>query len=298
MVKYGSRVRKDGRRFGRDRAVGLLWEKAAKKALGSGVGSLQAADLATLRLSGGQLEELRGSVWVRRRWLDIDMEAADQTLIKDLVQSDWEVLAGGGFQVTRVDVPLPSGGGSLDMVGFWGKHDKMQSCPGLCAYEKKVLSWRGFDRKVIDLKQNVRKKFEDLLQTHMGREFSGQLLSVSSVKEGEVDETKLFFFSKADSQWQQLQRHKSGWPAVLPKLRSFTAPRGYLKDKKVASIGSFLEALGKDRKAACLKIPQWSNGSIPHVTRADFRYIKLEQHTGGKGFVASLDTLRQIYKCI
>ena len=132
----------------------------------------------------------------------------------------------------------------------------------------------------------------------MGSQFSGQLLSVSSVKEGEVDETKLFFFNKADAQWVQLQRHKPGWVAVLPKLRSFIAPRGFLKDKKVASIGSFLEALGKDRKAACLKVPQWSNGSIPNVTRADFRHIKLEQHTGGKGWVASVDSLRQIYKCV
>ena len=66
----------------------------------------------------------------------------------------------------------------------------------------------------------------ETIQTATGSQFSGQLLSVSSVKEGEVDQSKLFFVNKADAQWVQLQRHKPGWVAVLPKLRSFIAPRG------------------------------------------------------------------------
>ena len=66
----------------------------------------------------------------------------------------------------------------------------------------------------------------------MGSQFSGQLLSVSSVKEGEVDQSKLFFVNKADAQWVQLQKHKPGWVAVLPKLRSFIAPRGFFEGQE------------------------------------------------------------------
>ena len=64
----------------------------------------------------------------------------------------------------------------------------------------------------------------------------------------------------------------------------------------MASVGSFLEALGKDKKAGYLKIPQWTNGSLPGVARSHFDFVKLEQQTGGKGWVASVETLRRIYR--
>ena len=80
------------------------------------------------------------------------------------------------------------------------------------------------------------------------------------------------------------------------KLRIFTAPKGKLKGLRVASVGSYLEALGKDKRAGYLKIPQWTNGSLPGVARTHFDYVKLEQQTGGIGWVASIDTLRRIYR--
>ena len=297
MVKYGGSVKKDGKQFGKARALGLLWEKGAKTALNVGVGSLQADALAVLRLSGGDLKLKKGISWRKQLWIDIDMEPGDRELIRNLVQSDWVTLGELGFQVTRVDVRDASGTGSADMVGFWADATHMESCPGLVAYEKKMFSSRGFDRNVEKAKNKCKQQFLERAQSSSsGARFTGQLLSVSEVKDDTVVDTKVFYCSSVGANWNQLHAPRPGWPVVHDKLRIFTAPKGKLKGVRVASVGSYLEALGKDKKAGYLKIPQWTNGSLPGVASSHFDFVKLEQQTGGKGWVASIDTLSRIYR--
>jgi hypothetical protein len=299
MVTYGCRCKTHGKVFGKATALGLLWEKGAKTALESGVGALQPSDLCTLRLEGGQLETKVGDTWMARRWVDVDMELPDQQLIHALVQTDWETLAGLGFQVTRVDVPVMSHSASLDMQGFWACSDFKMQCPGLVACEKKLLSWWGFDGKVAKVKQEVQQRFAELAQTRYVEKFTGQLLSISQLKDDAVVLAKLFYLSSPEAnKWVQLHCHKPGWPSVKCSLRTFTATTGVFKGCVVASIGSFLEACGRDNKSAFKKIPQWTNGSIPGISKKSFAYMKLEQHTGGKGWVASIEVLRHIHRYI
>ena len=119
-MKNGSRLKTDGKEFGRNQALGLLWEMAARIALGSGIGSLTSVDLTILRLSGGELMEKVGRAWRKRRWVDVSMGVEDAVLVAGLVEENWLALAGLGFQAAQVDAPvtLPSGKASLDLAGF------------------------------------------------------------------------------------------------------------------------------------------------------------------------------------
>jgi len=188
---------------------------------------------------------------------------------------------------------------SLDMQGFWACSDFKMQCPGLVACEKKLLSWWGFDGKLAKVKQEVQQRFAEFAQTRYGEKFTGQLLSISQLKDDAVVLTKLFYLSSPEAnKWVQLHCHKPGWPSVKCSLRTFTATTGVFKGYVVASIGSFVEACGKDNKSAFKKIPQWTHGSIPGISKKSFAYMKLEQHTGGRGWVASIEVLRHIHRYI
>ena len=109
----------------------------------------------------------------------------------------------------------------------------------------------------------------------------------------------MFYFSSPEANERvQLHCHKPGWPSLKCSLRTFTATTGVFKGCVVASIGYFLEACGKDNKSAVKKIPKWTNGYISGISKNSFAYMKLEQHTGGKGWVASIEVLRHIHRYI
>ena len=167
----------------------------------------------------------------------------------------------------------------------------MASSKGLVACEKKVLAWRTFDTEVKKLNKKTEKRFLELKEKDA--RYTGQLLSVTKLTDIVV-ETKLFYLSGAQAGWVLLHSDRPGWRAVRKQLRTFIAPTGSLKGCIVASVGSFLEATGKDCKAAWLKVPQWTNGSLLGISKSSIVHMKLKQHTGGQGWVGSVQTLRRL----
>lgn len=172
---------------------------------------MQASDLATLRLAGGKLEQKVGATWQNKRWIDLDMETPDQEFI--LIGKPWQALASRSPKWTpEWCFTKPS----LDMTGFWATPGHMKMCLGLVAYEKKVFSWWGCDGKVAQTKKHIQSRFMDFVQISAGNKFTGQILSISKLRDDFVVETKLFFLSSAGSKWVQLHSHNPGWPAARP----------------------------------------------------------------------------------
>lgn len=243
---------------------------------------------------GSKLEVRQSGKWVAVKKLDIDLSKEDGDFISTCVQMDVETWAKLGLHVTGVDVPMRGRLGFHDVLGFFAEGPWKSVCGGLVSVEKKLASMRGFDGKVQRHKNDVKKRFCKLAREDP--RISGQLLSVSMVKGDFVGGTSLYFLGSPRGQWERVAVTSRKCQEVLSKLNWFVvAKRGPLQGQEVASVGSFLAAMGKDSNHAGVKVKTWASGSIAGVGRSSFQKMKLEQQRGGQGHVASRSTLQKVF---
>ena len=243
---------------------------------------------------GSKLEVLQSGKWVAMMELDINLSKEDGDFISTCVRMDLEMWANLRLHVTGVDVPMRGRLGFHDVLGFFVQSRWKSVCGGLVSIEKKLASASGFDGRVQRHQDEVKKRFQKLVREDP--RISGQLLSVSMVKGDFVGGTSLHFWGSPHGQWERVAVTSHKCEEVLSKLNWFAATkRGPLQGQEVASVGSFLAAMGKDSNHAGAKVKTWANGSIAGVGRSSFQKMKLEQQRGGQGYVASRGSLQKVF---
>lgn len=91
----------------RVRALGLGWEKGVCYANASGLGQYLKSQQLRMVLRGGRLQLWQRGQWIHKFKVDIDFEAEDESLLKNLVAQDLQMLTQELFQIVGIDVCMP-----------------------------------------------------------------------------------------------------------------------------------------------------------------------------------------------
>ena len=133
-MKYGAHVRKGGKAMLRVRALGLGWEKGVCYANASGLGQYLKSQQLRMVLRGGRLQLWQRGQWIHKFKVDIDFEAEDESLLKNLVAQDLQMLTQELFQIVGIDVCMPGKCGSHDLVVL-----TCQIAQGLCLWKRRSM---------------------------------------------------------------------------------------------------------------------------------------------------------------
>ena len=170
--------------------------------LDNGLGSYLESSESTLLLKGGKLQLWQDGEWKNKLQIEIELAPNNCRLLKELIEQDLHTFTHESLQITKVDCKMPNKLGSHDCLGYFAGGPHMSQCTGLVTVEKKIFGWYGFDSKVAECKKEVKARFTKLVAKDT--RITGQLLSISELRDASILQTTVYFLAgpDEDSQWQ------------------------------------------------------------------------------------------------
>jgi hypothetical protein len=297
VAHYGRRVWKGDGYFHRGRAIGLLWEQGVAKAMDIGVGSLAPIHLAYVDLQGGNLKVLEGGQWRKVNCLQIKMTPSDQKMVLVEIKKDFTSWQSWGFLPRWVHQRMPSNLGVHDVHGFFADGGALWHAAGLATLENKFIGVSGHATKLAIIKAEVAERFEALAEVSTT---SCQMLSWCKFSGAEVMERGIEVMTQG-LPWSPLQGGPSRTKKIkdlvpiFSTMRFFKADDGSLEGEMVATVGSFLTAVGKGRvaKHANHRRKVWLK-KVPGLRPDDVAMTTLLIQSGGEAYCSTKHTFAKI----
>ena len=293
--------------FHRGRRLGLLWEQSAKKAMDCSIGSLKTDMMASVHLQGGHLwqRENTNGRWRKVSRVEVPCPLADRHMVKQELERDFNDWNGWQFLPRHPDKRMPGGLGSHDMLGFFTDGGRQLGPKGSVTLEKAWIGVRNFDGKLHDKMTETATRFQKLVALPEA-DITGQLFSWVKFTKNCVLERGIKLLTipmlAPEPSWDTLSGHpqrtreNKHLNVTFSKMRFFVAEDGPLEGERVATVTSFLKAIGRNSmvKHVDEHRPVWLR-KFPGLTADDLAVTTLLIQSGGEGYCATKDTFRKLY---
>ena len=286
------------------RAVGLAVELAHKVARDSGRGSVTAAALGVVRVSGSGVRILHDEQWKSVRNCRLRLQGNDAELAMQVFLKQRSFLCDLAFNIWQVDVGVP--GGALDLVGDFSLNNSFDIA-GKVWVELKVFSSTGFERKVEQHQDLCSSK----LPSVQGRDPSIEavmLVACRCARNGPRHwlSPSLRATIYLGGQWQDIggakkksrgrvQGEKKNLAAVWKEMEWLSDPRG--GSSKLGFLKHFLAALGLKAANPGQRARRFNALLAQHNGHA-FERIKIPHREGKRPWVGAKAAFRIIYNAL